>query len=317
MSTAVRVLRAARGAVARITPPGPGVLVLGMHRSGTSAATRVLTLLGLATCPTEDMVRGPWNPSGHWESRTLMTFDDGLLRQMGCAWWAPPPAGPGYDEAAARITASPAAGRRVFAQVHHDRPWVWKDPRACLLVPYWRQALGPRTAAVVVARHPVDVAASLERRNGLSETFGLALWERYNRLLLTHVAGMPVLVVGYDDLVSDPGSFAAACTSFLSSSGFVVREPSEEAIHDVVRPELRHGVAGRDDALARAPRSVLELHETVVALAGPTRSFEPPPLGPEDEAVSEELATFGPGRVPGWQPPGAGHRPGAPLAGTE
>ena len=68
---------------------------MGMHRSGTSAATRLVNMLGPATCAPGDMVRGPWNPSGHFESRTLMHLNNALLTQMGRSWWYPPPAGTG------------------------------------------------------------------------------------------------------------------------------------------------------------------------------------------------------------------------------
>src|ERR1700686_4834744 len=93
-------------------PPGPGrppaasgvrvsaphgVVVLGMHRSGTSAATRLVNVLGPATCAPAEMVRGPWNPSGHFESRSLMHLNNALLTQMGRTWWYPPPAGDAYD----------------------------------------------------------------------------------------------------------------------------------------------------------------------------------------------------------------------------
>ena len=181
-----------------------GVLVLGMHRSGTSAATRLINMLGPATCRSEDMLRGAWNPTGHYESRTLVRFDNELLGQMGRTWWYPPPLGERYFELAAGITTSAAKARRVFRRVHPEPPWVWKDPRACLLVPFWRSALGDGVVAVVVVRNPLEVADSLKRRHDVPLRFGVALWERYNRLLLEHARGMTVLVSRYEDLVSDP-----------------------------------------------------------------------------------------------------------------
>src|SRR3954447_18430199 len=62
----------------------PGTLVLGMHRSGTSAATRVINLLGAHLCRADDLLpdlRG--NPRGHWESSTLVDVNDRLLDDMG------------------------------------------------------------------------------------------------------------------------------------------------------------------------------------------------------------------------------------------
>ena len=64
-----------------------------MHRSGTSATTRLINMLGPALSAPDDLVRGAWNPSGHWESRSLIHLDDNLLRQMGRTWWYPPPGG--------------------------------------------------------------------------------------------------------------------------------------------------------------------------------------------------------------------------------
>jgi hypothetical protein len=57
---------------ARAQRAGPRVclLVLGVHRSGTSAVTRVLSILG-AALPRTLLGAGPSNESGHWESEKL------------------------------------------------------------------------------------------------------------------------------------------------------------------------------------------------------------------------------------------------------
>src|SRR6202023_3289832 len=109
-----------------VSTEATGVLVLGMHRSGTSAATRLINMLGPATCRADDILRGAWNPSGHYESRTLVRLDNELLGQMGRTWWYPPPTGEEYLALAGRIKTSKAKARRVFRRVHPGRPWVWK-----------------------------------------------------------------------------------------------------------------------------------------------------------------------------------------------
>jgi len=308
-----------RRAVAARVPPGPGVLVLGMHRSGTSAMTRLINLMGPATCSADDMVRGPWNPTGHWESRTLMHFDDGLLAQMGCTWWAPPPSGPAYAEWSANITTGPRAGRRVFAQVHTGRPWVWKDPRACLLLPYWRQALDRRSVAVVCVRNPLEVASSLEKRHGLAPSFGLALWERYNRLLVAHVGNMAVIVTRYDDLVSDAEAWTGRTRAFLEAAGFTLRPPATaDGAGEFVDPDMRHSSRSDDDVAKLAPSSVASLFATMTELAGATSCFVPPDIEPEDPAVAEELATLGPLHPPAFRtPPTGSPSPGAAVPGAD
>jgi len=296
-----------------------GVLVLGMHRSGTSAATRLVNLLGPATCVPGDMVRGPWNPSGHFESRSLMHLNNSLLAQMGCTWWSPPPAGAGYGAAANRITTSRAQARRAFRRVHRGAPWVWKDPRTSVLVPFWRATLGPRLAAVVVVRNPLEVARSLERRHDVPVPFGLALWERYSRLILEHCAGMPVLVTRYGDLVADPDAWSAAARAFLAGLGMRLGPESAPAgaVAGFVDPELRHSTHSRADLETGAP-GTLAVFDALEAAVGPSASFVPPGLAAEPAEVADELATIGPGAELAWRPPPwATERGEAPSSGTE
>src|SRR3954468_10001271 len=71
--------------------PGRGVLVVGMHRSGTSATTRVLNLAGLPLADTDDLwLELPGNETGYWESSSLSRFNEGLLQRAGGSWWRPP-----------------------------------------------------------------------------------------------------------------------------------------------------------------------------------------------------------------------------------
>jgi hypothetical protein len=180
---------------------------------------------------------------------------------------------------------------------------VWKDPRASVLVPFWRSALGPRLAAVIVFRNPLDVAESLSRRHGVPLSFGVALWERYNRLVLAHTRGLPVLVTRYDDIVAAPAVWCGAAREFLHSTGLRLGpEPSSEDLDDVVDPELRHSVHSGADVADQAPgaSAVLEALETCV---GASVTFDPPALGAEPAHVEEELATVGPGQTLAWRPP--------------
>ena len=132
-----------------------GVLVLGMHRSGTSVVAGTLHLLGLATCAPEDLITGmPWNPAGHWESRSLSRLDDRLLDEMRRAWWYPPPSGATYADVTSGLATAPETAADLFRRTYTSMPWVWKDPRLCLLLPFWREALGEAVAAVVVHRDP-------------------------------------------------------------------------------------------------------------------------------------------------------------------
>jgi len=294
--------------------PSPrGVLVLGMHRSGTSAAAGLVTGLGLATCAPGDMVRGPWNPSGHFESRSLMHLNDALLAQMGLRWWYPPPVGAAYAQVAARITTTPRQARRVFRRVHRTKPWVWKDPRTSVLIPFWRRALGAHVAAVVVFRNPLEVATSLQRRHSLPLPFGVALWERYNRLILAHSARMRVLVTRYTDLVVDPAGWSARTGGFLEDLGMRVALPPDTATQarDFIDPELRHSTHSRTDLIG-VGAGALAVYDALEAAVGSSPSFEPPELPTETADVTAALDAVGPRAELAWHPPPWATDGGAP-----
>jgi hypothetical protein len=279
------------------------VLVLGMHRSGTSVVTETVSMLGPAPCVRDDRVRGPWNPQGHYESRTLMHLDNCLLVEMGYRWWYPPEPGERYEEAARRIHTSRASARRQFLGVHPVTPWVWKDPRACVLLPFWRRALGSRTAAVLVFRNPLDVAASLERRHGVATSYGLALWERYNRLLLAHSVGMDVLAVSYESIVEDPRAWVGKVQRFVSEVGMSGSEPRDLGeIEEAVTPELSHG--SRESAeLTGAHPGVADVYEAIERTLGRHRTFEPPRLSDESPEVQEAFEKVHDQGGLTWRPP--------------
>jgi hypothetical protein len=286
-----------------------------MHRSGTSAATRLINMLGPATCRPEDLVWGAWNPSGNWESRSLIRLDDKLLRQMGRTWWFPPPGGERYFQLAERIRTSGAKARRVFGRAHREAPWVWKDPRACLLLPFWRATLGAGVVAVLAVRNPLEVADSLHRRHGVPLRFGVALWERYNRLILEHARGMPVLVSRYEDLLDDPAAWCESASAFLSQEGFDLKgAPGDEEMAEFVDPSRRHSTRTRSDLATEAPDALATL-DALESLLGSHSAFDPPRLAPEAAWVEEELALIGPETQLSWQTPPWAARSGGSAAG--
>ena len=82
-----------------------GVFVLGMHRSGTSAVARAVSLLGFSLGDQADLIPpGPDNPRGFWESKSLVVLNDELLSALGGSWDAPPSPSPGWTPAGRRRT---------------------------------------------------------------------------------------------------------------------------------------------------------------------------------------------------------------------
>jgi hypothetical protein len=222
-------------------PLGRGVVVLGMHRSGTSAVTGVIDALGLPACRSDDrMPPRRWNARGNYESRSLSLFDERLLNHLGGAWWSPPTLREGWAEDSGLLELR-AEAARLFANAHPFRNWVWKDPRACVLMPFWDLVLGPDMPRVVVLRNPLESAASLERRNGMPRDLALALAERSLRSAIRDSAGRPALVTAYDELFDDLDGWCHRVAEFIRSNRLVLPAAvAVERAQGFLDAELRH-----------------------------------------------------------------------------
>ena len=283
-----------------------GVLVLGMHRSGTSVATRLVQMLGLSAS-TDQIGPTSWNPRGLWESRSLIRVNDRLLVESGHAWWYPPPDEPRYSEAMFGLHRFDVPARDAFDAVHPKSRWAWKDPRTSLLIPFWRRVLN-EVAGLVVFRHPVDVARSLEKRNAMGLPFALALWERYNRLILRHGRGMPVLLLRYDDLLDDGERSVARIHAFLLEYGLAhTQEHHGSVIADSPADRSCVRMAQRAEGLSVDPAfaSTLELYAQLESGLPSSSHIDTVELPPEGDWVSEVLSQRGPQDPPPWRDPPA------------
>ena len=198
--------------------PGPGVVVLGMHRSGTSAVTRALNLLGADVGPAEDLLRDFDNPGGHWESRALVACNDRVLSAFGRSWDFPPHLAPGWEHGSAAQALVPDLAA-TFASVYRAHPWVWKDPRTCLTLPLWRRVLGDDARVVLVWRDPSAVVHSVWRRDGVPRVYAVGLWHRYVHEAVQGAAGMAVVCVRFEDLLTGPRAGVEKLADALGALG--------------------------------------------------------------------------------------------------
>ncbi len=218
------------------------LVILGMHRSGTSALTRVLNLLGVelgkGMLPPNDA-----NPRGYWEHRQIYHAHEAMLNSIGRVWhsifsfpeewWLDPVIAP-YQEKLVDIIRSEFSGAEL---------WGFKDPRLCRLIPAWHSVfseVGCEPHFVYVIRHPLEVAHSLHRRDGFS-------WEKCFRLWLLHTLESerecriyPRIFVTYDQVLDDWRSSVDRI-----SEGFRLEWPNstldvEREVSAFLDPDLRH-----------------------------------------------------------------------------
>jgi hypothetical protein len=260
-----------------------------MHRSGTSAITRSISFLGITLGRWSDLwLELPGNPTGYWESSSLTQFNERLLRSVGSAWWCPP-----RLRDILSLTAEEGLrneGAHLFRSVHSVQPWIWKDPRICVTLPFWRQAIPDHPVAVLVLRNPLEIAASLQSRDGLPVRWTLAVWERYLRHALWSLDGLPVLVTEYSALLADPERWCAGARDFLQEQGLPLQGAGTQLVERFVRSDLRHS-GYSDEDVAEAPNVMREqgsLWTSVRRLVGPWSRFQRPSL-PRESTLTDCL----------------------------
>jgi hypothetical protein len=214
------------------------LIVLGMHRSGTSVLARLLNMMG-AYFAAEGMGIGAnqENPKGFWERRDVRALNDLLLHSVGCDWnrvvnfdcaRVPEPVLGGFAKRAARIVLDMDA----------HRPWLLKEPRLCLLFPLWRGLLEV-PHCIHIYRSPLEVARSLQKRNGIPPEAGYALWEKYNVEAFNASAGLPRILVSHHQLMREPESVTLNLYDQLAEFGIQgLRKPMRQEIAAFVRSDL-------------------------------------------------------------------------------
>lgn len=184
------------------------IIVLGMHRSGTSALTGVLGLLG-ARLPTRLLSATRNNPKGHFEPHYIVAIHDRILAAAGTTWsgWEEIP------EAWFISELSRAFGDELVAAVSEDYAaaplFVVKDPRMCRLMPLWYRVLDRidvKPCFAIPLRNPVEVAKSLQSRDGLPLAHGCLLWLSHVLEAERRTRSHPRVFLRYRDLLAGPRS---------------------------------------------------------------------------------------------------------------
>jgi hypothetical protein len=186
-------------------PRKVALVIAGMHRSGTSALTRVLNCLG---CDLPKTLLPPSpndNELGFWESRSIMELNEKILASVGSDWidWTPlnrawygsPVAGAFFEQALGVLQ----------SEFGNSRFFIMKDPRTCRLLPFWTEvieAFGARPAIIVPIRNPLEVAASLNKRNGIDPSYAQLAWLRHVLEAEASSRHLPRVVTRYDDLLA-------------------------------------------------------------------------------------------------------------------
>jgi hypothetical protein len=213
------------------------IIILGMHRSGTSATARLINMMGAYFAP-DGMALAPKpdNPKGFWERRDMLFLNDELLKSHGCRWnmlaqWR-------FESSAHVPDHLKQHMQKLIAEMDAHRPWFLKDPRLCLTLPAWRSLL-KTPVAVIVHRNPLEIVVSIANRNPLPPEYSLALWEYYAVGMLNNSQQIPRIFVRHEDILANPVKTCETLMKQLSAAGVNgLSMPAAGAIESFIDPRL-------------------------------------------------------------------------------
>lgn len=181
------------------------LLILGMHRSGTSAVTRVVNLLG-AKIGDQLVPPGHDNPSGFWENATAVEINEQLLSDLGRTWYDMREMPEGWMETAAAAKSLDLAVEFIHRDLGDSAFCALKDPRICLTAPLWIKAfeqLKFEVSCLFVTRDPREVVESLHRRNDWPRSPLYLMWVQYLLEAESAARGHHRVMVSYDQVLDD------------------------------------------------------------------------------------------------------------------
>ncbi|MGA0545437.1 sulfotransferase family protein [Brevundimonas sp. VNH65] len=244
-------------------------VVLGMHRSGTSSVAGTLARLGAAR-PRHEMEAADDNPRGFFESRLIGELNDRIL-EAGGSWWSD---WRRFDPAGLEPSVL-ADFREEIAQTLRQEfdgapTLVLKDPRLCRLGGVWSgvlESLGYRRIDLLPLRSPMEVAGSLQARNGMDVAQGLALWLRHVLDAERDTRGGARLLLPWNDFMRDWRGALAPLTALTGEPLDLSRAPEIESYLSL---GLRNQVVA-DETLATAPENHAWATEAYACLVSAAR----------------------------------------------
>ena len=185
-------------------------MVLGPHRSGTSVAASSL-VLGAGLCAGTSLLgANKDNPRGFFENARIVSFNDRLLKHLGLCWDFIGKFDSSILTNTQLSTYYAEAHALISSEFNSANAITIKDPRLCLLAPFWHRVLeshGFTVKYLLTQRHPVDSARSQQDRAlrdpafhflGVALGEGIQLWAAYMHHALAFLQDHAAVVIDYN-----------------------------------------------------------------------------------------------------------------------
>jgi GT2 family glycosyltransferase len=242
--------------------PRPVVVVLGMHRSGTSLLSNMLHVLGVDMADTTDHV-SPKNPGGFWERPELVAIHDEILDAIGRPIALPShvlPFAPAWWRSKPVQALKPKLVDYVGEQLaKSSNPWGFKDPRTCRLLPLWWEVfreLNLEPVYINAFRAPSEAAVSMSQKSSarkLSVANSELMWLSYNYDIARYVTlKSRAVVVDYAEWFADPNAVAQRLCRELGIGMDLSPVDIAECAASIVQADYRNQFAESADSTSVA-----------------------------------------------------------------
>ena len=252
------------------------IVVLGMHRSGTSAITRGLQVMGVDLG--ERLMPGmeEVNPKGFWEDIDINLLNNEILNVLDSDWYHLSPISlsdlaflrkEGYLLRAIELLRRKVGSIPIFGL---------KDPRISKLLSFWKEVFSQcefNVCYVMAVRHPLSVARSLAKRDGIEVLQSYFLWLDHVVASLTGMNGSKCVFIDYDRLVQSPDYELNRMAKNLD----LAIDPAElqDYKSNFLDEDLRHSIFNLSDLLLNdtCPPIVHEIYAALLNLASDNAKF--------------------------------------------
>lgn len=243
--------------------PRYAFVILGMHRSGTSALAGVLARYG-ADSPKTPMRPTEDNPAGYYESTPVKVLNDRILDSAGTSWDDWTRIGDAWYSGP-RAAALKTEARSVLSQEFGTSPlFVFKDPRISRLWPFWRDVLedmGITPIPILMLRDAEEVALSLLRRDRIPLGMGRLVWLRHQLDAEQATRGAARVIVTYDEILTDRSKFLSDLETVCGFAMPRRSDQSEAQVRQFIDPQLRRFSPANRSEPGSGPDVFREAHQ--------------------------------------------------------
>ncbi len=234
--------------------------VLGMHRSGTSALSGTLNLLGLEF-GSDLMKATKGNPKGHFENMFVYRLNEKILKENNFSWDS-------YYFDFNKIESNKKkqyikeAQKIIELEFANAKKFVIKDPRICLLFPIWQEAcveLAINIKIILPYRNPLEVAKSLQSRNNFSIQKGYLLWLKHFLEAESYSRDYERIFISFEELVNEPNSTLDKLKEFIEIE---LTSVELEKIYEFLDADIKHN----NSSLEEFPKDTANILQEMISI---------------------------------------------------